>query len=217
MFLMLVGLTALLIGGLGVSGAVRAWLLSRMNVIATLKCLGVLEIDFPYLYFASYGDCQHRRNGRHRSSRAVAFSGAKFLRLMSMFTDDRYLYKALLLAAGFGLLTTCVFAVWPLSRTRHIRAAHLFRALMQIPGGTPSIAALVTVTGGIVALAGLAVIATGNIILSLSFMIAALVSMGLLYMLAGSVLFFCAWWHRPDMCRPPCPIGCHARDRPCNR
>ena len=40
LFLMLVGLTALLIGGLGVSGAVRAWLLSRMNVIATLKCLG---------------------------------------------------------------------------------------------------------------------------------------------------------------------------------
>ncbi|MDP6218996.1 MAG: ABC transporter permease, partial [Alphaproteobacteria bacterium] len=39
-FLVLVGLTALLIGGLGVAGAVRAWLVSRMPVIATLKCLG---------------------------------------------------------------------------------------------------------------------------------------------------------------------------------
>ena len=39
-FLVLVGLTALLIGGLGVAGAVRAWLGSRMPVIATLKCLG---------------------------------------------------------------------------------------------------------------------------------------------------------------------------------
>ena len=39
-FLVLVGLTALLIGGLGVAGAVRAWLASRMPVIATLKCLG---------------------------------------------------------------------------------------------------------------------------------------------------------------------------------
>ena len=120
--------------------------------------------------------------------------------------------RPLLLAAGFGLATTFVFTGMALIAHRHIRAAHLFRALMQIPGDA-FIAALVTVTGGIVALAGLAVIATGNIILSLSFMIAALVSMGLLYMLAGSVYFLRLV--APLICaRPPCPIGCHARIAP---
>ena len=39
-FLSLVGLTALLVGGVGVSNAVRAWLDRRLGVIATLKCIG---------------------------------------------------------------------------------------------------------------------------------------------------------------------------------
>jgi putative ABC transport system permease protein len=49
-FLVLVGLTALLIGGLGVAGAVRAWLASRMPVIATLKCLGAPSILIFRIY-----------------------------------------------------------------------------------------------------------------------------------------------------------------------
>src|SRR5204863_280778 len=40
LFLTLIGLTALLTGGIGVANAVRAHLASRMNTIATLKCLG---------------------------------------------------------------------------------------------------------------------------------------------------------------------------------
>ena len=40
MFLTLVGLTALLVGGVGVGNAVRAWLDGRLATIATLKCLG---------------------------------------------------------------------------------------------------------------------------------------------------------------------------------
>ena len=190
LFLMLVGLTALLIGGLGVSGAVRAWLLSRMNVIATLKCLGASsQLIFrvyilQVLAIASLG-----------VSAGVAIAGlspflaANFFAAyvnVPLMTD--FYAKPLLLAASFGMLTTFVFAVWPLSRTRHIRAAHLFRSLMQMPSGKPSIAALVTVIAGCAGLVGLAVLATGNLVLSLSFMAAALISMGLLYLLAGAVL-----------------------------
>ena len=40
LFLTLVGLTALLTGGIGVANAVRAHLLGRLHTIATLKCLG---------------------------------------------------------------------------------------------------------------------------------------------------------------------------------
>ena len=39
-FLSLVGLTALLVGGVEVGNAVRAWLDTRLGVIATLKCIG---------------------------------------------------------------------------------------------------------------------------------------------------------------------------------
>src|SRR5262249_53167187 len=40
LFLTLVGLTALLTGGIGVANAVAAYLNGRMTTIATLKCLG---------------------------------------------------------------------------------------------------------------------------------------------------------------------------------
>ncbi|MDD9984424.1 MAG: ABC transporter permease, partial [Gammaproteobacteria bacterium] len=49
-FLSLVGLTALLVGGVGVGNAVRAWLDTRLGVIATLKCLGASRS----VVFASY-------------------------------------------------------------------------------------------------------------------------------------------------------------------
>ena len=39
-FLSLVGLATLLVGGVGVGNAVRAWLDTRLGVIATLKCIG---------------------------------------------------------------------------------------------------------------------------------------------------------------------------------
>lgn len=40
LFLTLVGLTSLLVGGIGVANGVRAWLTARARTIATLRCLG---------------------------------------------------------------------------------------------------------------------------------------------------------------------------------
>ncbi len=40
LFLTLVGLTSLLVGGIGVANGVRAWLDARARTIATLRCLG---------------------------------------------------------------------------------------------------------------------------------------------------------------------------------
>ena len=40
LFLTLVGLTSLLVGGIGVANGVRAWLDARARTIAILRCLG---------------------------------------------------------------------------------------------------------------------------------------------------------------------------------
>src|SRR6202012_5637148 len=40
LFLTLVGLTSLLVGGIGVGNGVRTWLDARARTIATLRCLG---------------------------------------------------------------------------------------------------------------------------------------------------------------------------------
>ena len=48
LFMTLVGLTSLLVGGIGVANGVRAWVLARARTIATLRCLGAA----PRLVFA---------------------------------------------------------------------------------------------------------------------------------------------------------------------
>ena len=40
LFMTLVGLTSLLVGGIGVANGVRAWLEARARTIAILRCLG---------------------------------------------------------------------------------------------------------------------------------------------------------------------------------
>ena len=66
-------------------------------------------------------------------------------------------------AAGFGLGTAYLFAVWPLAKAEEVRAADLFRRLVAIPEGRPKPAyffSMLAATGG---LALLALIATRDI------------------------------------------------------
>lgn len=49
-FLGLVALLSLLVGGVGVAQTVRAWLASRLDAIAVLKCLGLRPIEVLTLY-----------------------------------------------------------------------------------------------------------------------------------------------------------------------
>ena len=190
LFLMLVSLTALLIGGLGVSGAVRAWLQSRMTVIATLKCVGATSrlifrvYMLQVLAMASLG-----------IAAGLVLAGLTPFLTAELFADyvnvplAPTLYpRPLLIAGAFGLLTTCVFALWPLSRTRFIRAAHLFRTLAAPPPGWPGRPVLAAIMLCCAGLLGLALLATGNIVLSLSFLAGTGLSLVLLSGLGEAVL-----------------------------
>ncbi|HAJ22034.1 MAG TPA: glycosyl transferase family 1, partial [Rhodospirillaceae bacterium] len=55
LFLTLVGLTALLVGGVGVGNAVRAFLNQRTATIATLKCLGASSSTIFSIYMLQVG------------------------------------------------------------------------------------------------------------------------------------------------------------------
>ena len=190
LFLMLVSLTALLIGGLGVSGAVRAWLQSRMTVIATLKCVGATS----RLIFRVYMLQVLAMAGLGIAAGLVLAGVTPFV-TAELFADyvnvplEPTLYpRPLIIAGAFGLLTTLVFALWPLSRTQFIRAAHLFRTLTETPSGWPGKRVVLAVAVNCAGLLGLALLATGNIILSLSFLAGTAVSLVLLSGLGEAVL-----------------------------
>ena len=170
-FLVLVGLTALLIGGLGVAGAVRAWLVSRMPVIATLKCLGAPArlIFRTYLLQVMLIAGAGVLAGVAVAAIAPVFAIDLLSSYVTVPISPSIYPLPLLIAAGFGIVTSFLFALWPLAKAEEVRAANLFRQLGAMPAGLPRGGYLVVAAIALAALAGLALAATRNLMLTGSF------------------------------------------------
>ena len=157
-FLSLVGLTALLVGGVGVSNAVRAWLDGRLAVIATLKCIGASRrvVFSTYLTQLSVLAGLGVLAGLAAGALAPVAIGGLLEKLLPTPIALGVYPGVLALAALFGLLTAITFTVWPLSRAQETPAVALFRGvgLGVLPGRPAHLAA--AVTGGVL-LAALAI------------------------------------------------------------
>jgi putative ABC transport system permease protein len=176
-FLTLVGLTALLVGGVGIANAVRGFLDRRTGTIATLKCLGAPGSLIFMIYLiqvmilASVGVLVGAAIG------AVAPPLTAHL-LAGIFPVNLPLglyWKPILIAALFGYVTTLAFAVWPLGRAREVRAAQLFRALIVPPEGLPRPGYIALTVLSAMLLAFMAFIATDDAKLAGFFIVGALV------------------------------------------
>ncbi|MEQ8508085.1 MAG: FtsX-like permease family protein [Rhodospirillaceae bacterium] len=133
LFLTLVGLTALLTGGIGVANAARAYLDGRLTTIATLKCLGAPG----GLIFSIYAIQLSVLSVIGIALGLVIGAGVPFLAANAIGgmlpVDARFgLYSApLIKAAIFGVLSAAVFALWPLAKAREIPAVALFRQFLS--------------------------------------------------------------------------------------
>jgi putative ABC transport system permease protein len=128
-FLTLVGLTALIVGGVGVANAVRAYLDSKRGVIATFKCLGAPASLVSTIYLvqilliASVGILIGLVIGA-----LMPVVAMRFLADVLPVPSDMTLYpRALALAAVFGIITALAFAIMPLGHAREVPATALFR------------------------------------------------------------------------------------------
>ena len=159
-FLSLVGLTALLVGGVGVSNAVRAWLDRRLGVIATLKCIGASRSIVFSTYLSQLMVIAGL--GVLAGLAAGALAPVAVSRLLEGLLPVPValgIYPGVLgLAVLFGLLTAVTFTVWPLSRAQETPAVALFRGagLGVRPGRPEHLAA--ALAGG----AALAVLAVAS-------------------------------------------------------
>lgn len=179
MFLTLVGLAALLVGGVGVGTAVRAYLDSKTATIATLKCLGAQGrlVHRTYLLLilllASIGIV------------AGLFVGAAVPPLVSGLLAERMaiepqagpFLQPLAIAAAFGLLTALGFSLWPLARAREVRAVQLFRDALQHARSRPGIGDLAAIGVVGLALAGLVMAAASDRALAAGFIAGAIVAL----------------------------------------
>jgi putative ABC transport system permease protein len=128
-FLVLVGLCALLVGGIGVATGVHAWLEGRARTVAILRCVGA----DTGLIFAVFGAQVLGLCGVGIAI-GVAIGALLPLAGLSLFGDllplpaKLGIYPVpLALAAIYGLLTAATFALWPLGRAARIPGAALFR------------------------------------------------------------------------------------------
>lgn len=157
-FLSLVGLTALLIGGVGISNAVSGYLDTKMATVATLKCLGASSRLVLRLYLFQIAVLAALGVGLGLVAGATAPWFAKLVGDQLPVTVQTGIYpKPLVVAGTFGLLTALIFTLWPLSKVRDVKPQSLFRGHIVAPGGLPSRAVLAVIATGAACVAGLAV------------------------------------------------------------
>ncbi len=163
-FLTLVGLAALLVGGIGVANGVATWLAGRRRSIATLKCLGAPA----GVIFAAYAAqlAVLAAGGILAGLALGALLPFALVRLVgeALPVPPRMgLYPApLAVAALYGVLCAACFALWPLARAREIPPIALFRDQVAPSDARPRgpwIAANAVLA---LALAGLAVATAGD-------------------------------------------------------
>jgi len=158
-FLTLVGLTALVVGGVGVANAVRAYLEGKRAVIATFKSLGasgrfVFAVYLvQILMIAGVGIVL----GLGLAVLMPPAAGAALSSVLPVPTAGGLYPSALAMAALFGVLVTLAFALMPLGRARDIPATALFRELGFDARGWPRAVYVLGALAIAVALAGLAV------------------------------------------------------------
>lgn len=128
-FLTLVGLAALLIGGVGVANAVKSHLDTRRDVIATFKALGATARDVFAIYLtqvvllAAIGALIGLAVG---AALPYIIAGL-FGHMLPLPIDPTFHPFELALAFVYGLLTALAFAMWPLARAHDVPVAALFR------------------------------------------------------------------------------------------
>ncbi|MGB3178688.1 MAG: FtsX-like permease family protein [Albidovulum sp.] len=130
-FLVLVGLAGLAVGGVGIGSAVRSYLEGRVETMAILKALGAEGNTIFAVYLMQIGVLTviGVALGLVFGAGLPILSGSLIASQLPIPVEIGVAVRPLAEAAIYGLLTAALFALWPLARTRDVRAAALFRDL----------------------------------------------------------------------------------------
>jgi putative ABC transport system permease protein len=160
-YLTLVGLTALLVGGIGVANSAKHYLDRKRNVIAVMKALGATGISVFFLYFAEVlllalaGIVIGIGAGA-----ALPFVAAGIFGSVIPLPFAPALYSGeLMIALAYGVLTAVAFSLWPLGRAHDVPVSALFRDQVAPESAIPRWGYLVATALVVIALVALAIVA----------------------------------------------------------
>ncbi len=206
-FLVLVGLSGLAVGGVGISAALRAFLAGKTHTIATLRTLGADQRTIFLTYFLQVAVL-----ALIGLSIGLALGVGLPILLAPLITAQLpvpavfAVYPAPVLEAIlYSILTILVFTLWPLARTQDVRAATLFRDGMAPEARLPRPVFLLVTLGLIATLLAAAIWFSGNARLTL-WMLGGIAGALVLLSLSAMLIRSLARHLRPRIRRRP-PLG----------
>lgn len=187
-FLVLVGLAALVIAGIGIGGGVSSYLEARRGSIATLKVLAATSGDIARIYLLQVGAAAAigALLGLVAGVLVTPLFAVALGKLLPVAPGLVLDWAALARATAYGLLVVLVFAAPPLLAARRFPAMALFRARVSPLSGARR-EALVPVGIGMAAIAGLAMATAAQPRVSAIFLAGAAVLLGLLAALGWGI------------------------------
>ncbi len=192
-FLTLVGLTALLVGGVGVANAVATYIDRRRKVIAAFKSLGATSsIIFgvhllQVLLIAGIGVAVGVALGMLIPIALTAMLG----NALPLKAEISLSARSLLTAAAYGFLVALLFTLWPLGRAEQVRAGVLFRDDVAPERILPRPRILVLTLGTALLLIGLAILSSEARLLALYYCLG-VVGVLAVFLALGSALTWAA-------------------------
>ena len=168
-FLVLVGLSGLAVGGVGISAALRAYLAGKTRTIAILRSLGAERRVIFMTYFLQVG-----------ALAVVGMIAGVVLGVGLPVALAPLITAQIPVPALFGFypapvaeailysaLTVLIFTIWPLARAEEVRPATLFRDALSRARGLPRWPYLLAVVGLLAALVAAAAGFSGTLLLTL--------------------------------------------------
>ena len=197
-FLSLVGLTALVVAGVGVAGGVSAYLGARTRTIATLKVLGadsatVRAVYLWQLALVSAGAVLIGLAIGAATPAAVAQIAAASLPVPPA---SGLQWRALAQAAWYGLAIALAFALWPLAEGARMPAARLLRSLTE-QRARPDATTLAIIAAAGVSVLVLVVLLADQQMFVMGFLAGAIGLIAVLWALAALVKMLAARAPRP--------------------
>jgi putative ABC transport system permease protein len=193
-YLTLVGLTALLVGGVGVANAVKGHLDRKRDVIATLKSLGATGRRVFAIYLlqvlvlAAIGAAIGVAIGAALPFLIVWLFGSVIPLPIAPSLQPLQLVTALI----YGLLTALAFALWPLGRAHDIPVSALFRDEVARERRWPRLSYVVAAALAVFLLAALAVMLAFDRRVAAIFILAAAAVFAALHGIAALIMWAAA-------------------------
>ena len=189
-YLTLVGLAALLIGGVGVANSAKHFLDRKRDDMAILKSIGATGSRVVAIYFvevlilASIGVAIGLAIGA-----AVPFGVAALFGAISPLPLAPAVYPGqLALALAYGMLTAATFSLWPLGRAHDVPVSALFRDRVAPLRHVPRVRYVIAAATAAAAFTVLALTTAFDRKIAAIFIVAAVTVFGLLRLIASIVM-----------------------------